>query len=114
MAKDLPFPDGKTSAKDAVAFLSGYGSLAGAEMAQVNRVWTALAQRGLAAGVASGLAFMRCRNPQDLIAAQAGLLCDELELLRTGYGEMSEIVARGAAEAVRLFGKASGETADPS
>ncbi len=69
-----------------------------------------VARRSYAVRVNGAWAMLRCRTPQDVIAAQAGMLCDELELMRDSCVEFSETVAANAAEAVRLIGSTQGET----
>ncbi len=108
------FPNARGSDGGALSILTNYGVLAASELAQVNRVWTAVAKRSYSAGVNGGLALLRCRTPQDLIAAQAAFVCDELELLRGGCSEISDIVAIGAAEAVRLIGEPQELSGPPS
>lgn len=105
MASLFPFPKANHSPGGALSALTDYGVLAASELAEVSRVWTSVAKQSYSAGVTGGLALLRCRTPQDVIAAQAAFLCDELELLRGGCSEVSDIVAVGAAEAVRLIGE---------
>lgn len=54
-------------------------------------------------------AFMKCRTPQDILAAQAALLCEDLDLIRSGCERLSEIISEAAGDAVRLLpGEAGG------
>ncbi|HEY5072484.1 MAG TPA: hypothetical protein VII63_10685 [Caulobacteraceae bacterium] len=51
---------------------------------------------------AAGLAgLLECRTAQDLLAAQAGLICEDLDLVRGGCEQLSEIIARAAGDTVR-------------
>ena len=68
-----------------------------------------VARRSYAARLNGAWAMLRCRTAQDVIAVQAGMLCDELELVRDSCVEISDTVAASAAEAVRLIGSNQGE-----
>ena len=46
-------------------------------------------------------ALMACRTPGDLIAAQAGLICEDIELMLASGARMAELVAATAGGAVR-------------
>ncbi|MHB8529750.1 MAG: phasin family protein [Caulobacteraceae bacterium] len=103
MAAVFEFPKVRPKGQEALAVITAYGGLMASELEQFSRVWAGVAERGYASGLAGAMALMRCRTPQDLIAAHADLLCDELELLRGAWGEVSEIVAASAGEAVRTI-----------
>ena len=54
-----------------------------------------------ATGLKGLTALMACRTPGDLIAAQAGLICEDIELMLASGARMAELVAATAGGAVR-------------
>ena len=79
----------------------GLQSAAMAEADAVSRLSLRLLEsraRRMSSGIAS---LMACRTPGDLLAAQAALLCEGLELMAEGAQGLSEIVAQAAGQALR-------------
>jgi hypothetical protein len=61
---------------------------------------------------ADGLeAFLRCRTPQDFLAAQAALVCEDLDLIRGGCERLSEIISQAAGDTVRSLPEPTAESA---
>ena len=59
------------------------------------------ASRRYASGLRGLTALMKCRTPDDLIAAQAALVCEDIELALASGARLAEIVAATAGGAVR-------------
>jgi phasin family protein len=80
------------------------GSILAGGMQTISREWMHLAGERLERNVARMEGLMRCRTPQELMAAQYELLNDNLAALLTSsrrIAEMSVQVAEDAAQAVR-------------
>lgn len=45
--------------------------------------------------------LLQCRTAQDVLAAQAAFICEDLDLLRGGCERLSEIIAEAAGDTVR-------------
>ena len=56
-------------------------------------------------------AFLRCRTPQDFLAAQAALVCEDLDLIRGGCERLSEIISQAAGDTVRSLPEPTAESA---
>ena len=93
-----PFPPGEP-----------LGSVMVTEFGGAARAWMRLARRRYQNGVRGMLALAQCRTPQDLIAARADLLCEDLELIRAGCEGVSDVVAGAAGKAVRVIDAKSGD-----
>ncbi|MGH6993749.1 MAG: phasin family protein [Caulobacteraceae bacterium] len=87
----------------AMSRLLASGSLAAAEADAFGRTWAGLVGRQCANAFAGWMAVLRCRTPQDLIAAHTDFVCDGLEIVRGACAEISDVLAAGAGEAVRLI-----------
>jgi hypothetical protein len=74
------------------------------EVGEATRAWIRLAQRRYSNSLRGLYMLARCRTPQDLVAARADLVCEDLELIRKGCESLSEIVSGRAGEAVRVIG----------
>jgi hypothetical protein len=59
------------------------------------------ASRRYASGLRGLTALMKCRTPDDLIAAHAALVCEDIELALASGARLAEIVAATAGGAVR-------------
>ncbi|MGH6986338.1 MAG: phasin family protein [Caulobacteraceae bacterium] len=86
-----------------ISRLLASGSLAAAEADAFGRTWAGLVGRQCANAFSGWMAVLRCRTPQDLIAAHADFVCDGLEIVRGACAEISEVLAAGTGEAVRLI-----------
>ncbi|MBA3811014.1 MAG: hypothetical protein H0X27_05090 [Caulobacteraceae bacterium] len=73
------------------------------EFRDLARVGVLLARRRHRNAVRGLMTVMGCRTPQDLLAARAALLCEDLELVRGCCDQTGEIVADAAGQAVRVI-----------
>ncbi|HEY5105242.1 MAG TPA: phasin family protein [Caulobacteraceae bacterium] len=86
-------PDPIKTAQAGAAIVSGAGGAA--------REWALLAGRRYESGLRGLVALAACRTPGDLIAAQAAMVCEDIELLASSGARIAELVAATAGGAVR-------------
>jgi hypothetical protein len=72
------------------------------------REWARLTEQRRHNGLRSFAAAMACRSPADLIAAQADMVSEHLDLIGRGSGALAKIVDATAGEAVRALSAEGG------
>jgi hypothetical protein len=92
---------------------AGVGAAALAEVESVSRLSLRLFQERCTTAAAGLGAFWRCRTAEDVLAAQAALVCEDLDLIRRGCERLSEIISDAAGDAVRSLPHQDAEGAAP-
>ena len=77
----------------------------------ISREWASLAQDQLRRNLDAFNALLRCRNLQDVVAVQSGLVRDSLELTVTNGRQIAELSVEVASEAAERIRAEAEETA---
>lgn len=86
--------------------VGGVSAAAMAEAEAVSRLSIQLFEQRVRSAALGFAALLQCRTPEDVLAAHAALVCEDLDLVREGCEGLSEIISRAAGDTVRSLPEA--------